>query len=354
MEEVLKKKIALNILLAATVLLLYFFLMPYPLDTELIVKPGWAMKLTDIPGNTAGQIAQGSRIPYSDDRFFGYFQPDGTVIFLEEMEGSITISPNAWARLDEPTLYNAAGRSRVASLRGIPFFVDEKLYSASFDGMGLISYDQNGNQLWTYHFPGILSAFAASDDITAGGTIDGQIEVIDSSGTGLFSFSPGGSRLQVILGLAIAPDSGKIAVLSGIDSQRLLLLKRGKGNFRVDKHQYLDTGFRSPQNIEFLDGDRYIVYPEKDGVGIWAAKTGKSFVLPVKTKDFRSWLIEKNRLAVLTGLNDDSSEIAVFLPPERILGRIPVNGKIDYLYTEDRSMYFSVDGILARMDFVRE
>lgn len=349
---------ALTFLLTSVSVLVYFFLFPFPLDTELAALPRWAVRI--VPGGGRSQsgvpagVPDGTRIAFSSGSSYGYFSSDGTVFFADSAQGGVTVSDNAYALLDEPALYSATSRSRIAALSGIPFFAHDELFSAAADGTALLAYGPDGSRRWSYQFPAPLSAFGSTGALSVGGTVDGLIEGVSADGRQLFSFAPGGSRLQVILGLAVSPLTGRVAAISGLDRQRLVVLGPGGASYRVDSHRYLDSDYRSPVDIAFLDEDRYVVYPRPDGIGVWAVDGSVDTLLPVQADRFSLAMDDDTGVAFLMAVQGQHTELVVFRPPNALIGRIPMPGAVDFLHIDASTLYFLSGDTMARVDFRQE
>lgn len=343
---------ALTFFVTSLSLVAYFFLFPFPLASELTALPRWAVSLES--ARVSGEVPSGGGIPFSASGAYGYFSADGTIYYLDKAKGGAAVTEGAYALLDEPALYSAATRARIAALSGTPFFAGGDIYAAAADGTQLLSYGPDGARKWSYHFPSPLSAFASAGSLAVGGTVDGLLEGVSASGEQVFSFAPGGSRLQVILGLAVSPSASRIAAVAGIDRQRLVVLGRGGTSYRVDSHRYLDSDYRFPVTLAFLDDERYVLYPRPDGIGVWAVDGSRDAVLPIKADSFAVRMDPESGVAYLVARQGQKAELVVFYPPATVLGRVPVPKGVDYLRMEGSTLYFSTDGVLARVDFRQE
>jgi hypothetical protein len=115
------------------------------------------------------------------------------------------------------------------------------------------------------------------------GSLDGIIEILDSTGNRIYYFEPGGSRYAVILGCAISRNGSRIGIVSGIDKQRFILLERfaNTNEYRVVYHEFLETGFRRPVHILFIDEDRRIVFEREGGLGCYSIRSRRAISIPL-------------------------------------------------------------------------
>jgi hypothetical protein len=101
--------------------------------------------------------------------------------------------------------------------------------------------------------------------------------LLNSQGVPVFPpFEPLGSRLSVILGCAISQDASRLALISGIDNQRFLLLERTGDTFRVIHHEFMNSGFRRPVHINFVNDDAKVIFEREGGLGIYAINSRTS------------------------------------------------------------------------------
>jgi hypothetical protein len=90
----------------------------------------------------------------------------------------------------------------------------------------------------------------------------------------------------VILGCAISRDGSKLAVISGIDDQRFLLLDRfgdaESTEYKVLYHEFLDDEFRRPVYVSFIDDDNCIAFERQGGLGIYNINTHTGIKIPLE------------------------------------------------------------------------
>lgn len=349
MDDQSRRGTTITILATGLSLVAYFFALAEPLSTELTAMPRWVVPLA----SGQGTASAGTRIPFSAGDLFGYFAEDGSVFFMNSAPGGAAVADGAYATLADARLYRL-GKPEAVGLAGLPFFDSGALYSGLADGTGLNAYDADGALKWTYRFPCLLSATAGSPGLWVGGTVDGWLEGVDADGKRAFSFSPGGSRISVILGLAVSPSGRWIAAISGLDRQRLVILGRGGTDFRVASHRYLDSDYRGPTPVSFLDDEGYALYLRPDGIGVWSVDGRTDDLLPVKADGFTVSMDEGTGVAYLVARKGDESELVAFKPPARVLGRIALPRNLEYLRMSGSTLYFFADKRLARVDFWQE
>ena len=279
------------------IFLVYVFFATQPIPPENILEPRWLTSLeSGLVINMGGSSPEtGAIIPFYFGNRFGYID-DGGQFILNRIQGEgsntsgtyLSFSVHAWSEYEAmPSSIEVFDPNNqlimaVNEPGGYPVFLDGRTYIIGSEQNSVSSLDENGNINWTYTFPAPLTAIDAAAGFVLAGTLDGAIELIDDSGTQIFSFEPGGSRLSVILGCAISKDGSMLAVISGIDEQRFLLIEKSGDNFRVMYHERLFTGFRRPVLIKFIENDKKIVFERNNGLGIYDIASRTSITIPIE------------------------------------------------------------------------
>jgi hypothetical protein len=343
-----------GVFLIVLVNLFYFFIFPEPLSPQLSAAPRWFVKLkpTVITENLHGDDEPA--IAFKTSSMQGYFNAEGHILRIIEGGSGIALSDKAYVTpaVNGGLLLSPDGKVIAKTNAPKLFFSGARLFSAESDGTGVSTYDGQGHFQWSYSFPCHLSAFATGDSLIVGGTIDGWVEGVSEQGKQLFNFAPGGSRLSMILGLGVSKSGGLVAVISGADRQRLVILGRGGNDYRVISHKYLDSDYREPVRVLVMEDDTHVLYRRPDGVGVWSVDGGVDAILPVMADDFDVSLDTSMDVAYLAVHRGIKSEILVFKRPATLLGRIPLPDSSDYIRFSGSSVFVGGDSWLARFDFL--
>jgi len=360
MSEGKGRRSVFAVLVAVVLIAVYFFVFAEPLRPELSAAPLWTISLSASTAATPPDGADPTAVSFSTASRFGYFYTDGSPGFVGEASGPVPVSDSSYVRAEAvPGGVNYSLRSPAGSAfadldASAPFYSSGRLFSAEADGSGVAAYDGGGNRLWSYAFPCQLSAFSAGDDLAVGGTVDGWLEGVDSAGRRAFAFAPGGSRLQVALGLGVSRSGKWIAAVTGVDRQRLVVLGRGGADYRVASHRYLGSDYREPVRVVVLDDDRHVLYRRPDGVGVWSVDGEVDELLPVKADDFDVSLDEERGLALLVARRGKKAEVVAFRLPATLLGRVPLPDGSEYVRLIGSSVYFGAGDTISRFDFMEE
>ena len=275
----------------------YFFTAARPIPVETVLIPCWLNSiesgipsyLGERPGgenadsNFGGPSPQ--RIPFSLGSRFGYISGNGFLSINQIKKANVSLSPERWAEYEaEPgriAIHDSDGEpvTVIENPRGYPFFLDGKTFLIGGEQTVISAINESGQVSWTYEFPGPLTCADSAAGLVLVGSLDGVVGLLDSRGRQVFSFEPGGSRYSVILGCAISRDGSRLALISGIDDQRFLILERfgtTASDYKVVYHEFLDDGFRRPVYITFVDDDRWVVSERMGGLGFYEISTRKS------------------------------------------------------------------------------
>jgi len=273
----------------------YFFLAARPIPLESVLIPCWLNSVeTGTPAylngaqGEEGAVTNGGtpqRIPFSLGNRFGYVSRDGLLSVNQVKKANVSLSRDRWAEYEaEPSriaIFDNSGEqvTVIENPRGYPFFLDGRTFLISSEQNAISAIDESGAVSWTYEFAGPLTWVDSAAGLLLVGSLDGMASLLDSRGKQIFSFEPGGSQYSVILGCAISHDGSRLALISGIDDQRFLVLERfgsSGGDYKVVYHEFLGNGFRRPVYISFVEDDRWIVFERAGGLGFYEISSRKS------------------------------------------------------------------------------
>jgi hypothetical protein len=89
-------------------------------------------------------------------------------------------------------------------------------------------------------------------------------------------------------------------------------------------------------------------------VGVWEVSGKTSDFLPVKADDFDVFFHPEQGLAYLVARYSGTSEIVVFRPPAKLLGRIDLGKGTDVVHIDEATVYLATHAAVARLDFIEE
>ena len=281
-------------ILGLAAFIIYLFIAVHPIPEETILKARW---ITSLESNypvglgdfSASEDSEQKLLPFTLGDRYGYVGDDGRFAINQIRRGYISISENRWAEYEAyPSSIQVMNPQNdhvltVEQTKGYPLFLDDRVFMVGSEQNSLTAIGPSGEELWTHDFPAPITCVDAAGGFVLAGTLDGAVEFLDSSGIPVFTpFEPGGSRLLVILGCAVSRDASRLAVISGIDSQRFLLLERDGDTCKVLYHEFLSEGFRRPVHVSFVDGDSKVAFESEEGLGIYDISARTSIRVPLR------------------------------------------------------------------------
>jgi hypothetical protein len=262
----------------------YFFLAARPVPVETILIRRWISSL-----ESAYPVSEetGPLLPFKLGNRFGYVDSEGRYTINQVKKGYVELSEEYWTEYDAvPEIIEVLdprnnSRLTIENGQGYPLFLDKRIFLIKEEQNAVAELDTSGAVLWTYDFTAPITCIDAAAGLTAVGSLDGAVELLDSTGKRIFFFEPGASRLSVILGCRISGDGSYLTVVSGIDDQRFLVLERFGDSYKVIYHEFLEDGFRRNVRLAFIDRDRRILFEREGGLGIYEINARNSLKLPL-------------------------------------------------------------------------
>ena len=334
-----QKKRLLRVVVIILIFIVYFFIAARPIPKETVLTNKWISSLpassfidsdeTDAsPLNLSGQL-----VPFTLGNRFGYVDSLGQFALKKTKTADIYLSRNMWTEYGaEPariTINNIIHETEINinNARGYPILLDNRIFILGSEQNSLSEFDIAGNIKWIYEFGAPLTAIDAASGLVLTGSLDGVVELFNSDGERIFYFEPTGSRFSVILGCAISRSGSHIGIICGIDQQRFLLFERfgvTGGEYRIIYHEFLETGFRRPVRILFLDEDRRVIFERENGIGCYSIKSRRSIFIPLEGEITAIDELGDNSFFFLITSspfnNQDKKLIGIKFPPDRLFG----------------------------------
>jgi len=325
-----QKKRKIFIIIIIVVFIIYFFIAARPVPRETVLSVRW---INTMSGGSDPYVSGRPEpvIPFKLGDRFGYVNTEGRYILNQIKNNDIYLSPDKWTEYSaEPStivINNIADNTEITieNARGYPILLDNRVFILGSDQNSLSEIDVYGNTKWIYEFGAPITSIDAADGLVITGSLDGMIEVFNSTGERIFQFAPSGSRFSVILGVTISRNSAHIGVICGIDPQRFILFERfgdSGGDYRVVHHEFLETGFRHPVRILFIDNDRRIVFEREGGISCYNVKSKRGMYIPLDGEIAAMDECGDNGLFFLITSHAFQKKklIGIRFPPDRLFG----------------------------------
>jgi len=370
-----KEKRKCWLIIGIAVFVIYIFLAARPIPQETVLKKRWITSLgSNFPvslGDFSAQQAE-ELLPFRSGDRYGYVGDDGKFSINQIRKTYVSQAENCWAEYEAlPSsiqVMNPANEPllTIENPGGYPLFLDNRVFIVGSEQNSLTAIGSRGEKLWTHDFPAPITCVDAASGCVLAGTLDGAVELLDSSGNLVFSpFEPGGSRFSVILGCAISRDASRLAIISGIDKQRFLLLEQTGGEvrtaqspaglpgdtYKVAYHEFLADGFRRPVHISFVDNDTKVAFEREGGLGIYDIGSRTSISLPLEGEittldnsggDFF--------LFVITSQGPAQKRLIAIRYPGSIVMQAPFKSDSAFFARRDKKIYIGGDETMASLE----
>jgi len=267
--------------------LLYLFFFPRPSGREGYFKPVWSQAVPAQPGSPApaAQPGDGRQSWFRAGRYFGFVRLDGQLLYAAEVLHGVALSEAGFINYprvaDNFVFQDTAGRFQYG-VRGYGYPIldpsGELLYTVSTDLTGLKRLDRDGEVLWSAGFFSPITTLALGGGECAVGLLDGTLKLLGTGGRIAQDFQPEASRIPVILGVALSP--GRLAVLSGIDPQRLTILERRGGQYAALESLTTGSDLRREAILRFTADGRFLAYETETGLALRDLRRGASSAVP--------------------------------------------------------------------------
>lgn len=357
-----KKKIIITI--SSVLMLLYIFIVPTPMGNDLYFLPIWAKKIdpTAFPNETntikndyvtvKEKFDEHTPIPFILGNFFGYFSTEGEILKTSKTENRITASSEYWAeysskssQIDVHAPYHSLKDSPVFKINGPGYahFDGDKFYVFEPDGYAVSHYDNRGEKKWYRAHTAPITAFQSSKSGTVIGYSDGLLTCIDNHGNTRFSFYPGGSNYQVIMGAAISDDGNKVFCISGLEKQRAILISINANKYKIIQHVYLKKDLRRQIFADFDAENEFVVFESGDGIGIIDCNNRQvSFLEEYGSLISIGEKPQKNILTILIQ-NENTCSLVAVEPPNMIIGKTSFISRNAFLRQDGNRIYIGTD-----------
>jgi len=338
-------------------LLLYLLLFPHPGGKEAVIDPIWVREVAS--GAPAPENANAPDWYFRSADSFGYADLQGNLYYVGRRLHNLSLSDIGFINYgtvpDHVVFMNSRGQFEFSiKSHGYPLMDSsgQVLYSVNTDRSGLKRIDREGQILWSRSFPTLLTTIALTGQQCLLGLMDGQALLIDAEGDIVYRHEPGSSRIPILLGAALSQDGNQIALISGIDPQRLTVLEQRAGEFVSEFTRRLDSDFRREVRLSFSPDARFLFYEVEEGLGVLDARKGSSGRLPVS--GVLETMDSSSEFSAGTFGLAEGSRLLVFRPLDSVLLSREVNAEQVYLRVLGNSLILGFSGVLLRADLLEQ
>ena len=403
-----KKKTKISLILVAVLFFVYLYLFPYPLGKELQLRPVWAIEISTYPFEESSQLPpaagsalhgpsgtsasmppaaasalhgpSGTSASMPPDQYywfrageqFGYFNLQGRLLYLGEAIYDVALSKTGFinfGKISENIVFKDIMGNFRYSIKGYGYPVldreGERLFTINTDLCGIKELSREGEILWSNEFTSPVTSISLSGVTLLVGLLTGTTRLINQRGEiedeRIFSES----RIPVILGTAINETGEQIAVISGIDPQKLSVLQKKERAldpvFTVD----LDSDFRREIMAQYSEDGKFLFFEGSGGLGVLDVRGKRKMALVELAGPILGISSSgRNGTAAVSAESGKGPYLVIFRPNHSIiyrgsfLSRDPSTGDVPtrdiFLKQADNHLFAAVPGYLFRFDLLEE
>ena len=358
-----KKRLFLWIGSAFVVCLVYLFVAPKPILPELTLNIQWILDLSQpVPDQIQSSDTVTEGIPFVLGTQFGYISANGHLLANRSLQKNqmVSITPSLLSiyttNPDSVTITNQQNKKEILinNPGGYPLLFGDSSFIIGKDQDSISAIKDDGSVQWKYFFPSPITAIDYKAKKLLIGTLDGSIYVLGPEGDTLFTFQPGGSRLSVIVGAALSSDGNKIALISGIDKQRFILLEKSSQTYKVLDHYFLNSDFRRPVLIKFIQDNQYILFEGENSFFAFDSVKQKMHVISLEAPLIAIEELKKDQTLFILAGGDTKKQLIVFKLPDRKLVTSSFTARDSFLVPVDNQILLGSDTVIVSLSMPKQ
>lgn len=363
----LKAKAKFAIFCSFIFIILYFFAAAEPLKNDLYLFPLWSKYVSENDletgisekeieiKNKSGSFKNQKKFPFIKGNVFGYFSENGEIFKLKSSEGKFSASSFLWTDYskinDEKNIFTPDGSLiTVIKAAGFAYMAEKRIYFFEPGGYSVSEYGTDGSRKWRYAHTAAITSFHSSDKAAVIGYSDGKLVCVDSAGKELFGFYPGGSAYQVIMGAAVSKDGTQVACVSGIDRQRVLLIKISSGQYKIVKHLYLEGNLHRQVFVDFNEIGSHAVFESSSGIGIIDCNKLKISFLNEKNSIESMGSSSENGIITILTKNNNFCKLLFVDPFSLKIAKTEFSAQNTFLIQEKNKIFFGSDNKISAIE----
>lgn len=327
------------------------------------VRPGtqYIQKWTvEVEQADSSERAEPGWVPFIVKDYFGYISPDGSELFRDAVQGRVALLPQAFCNYDKLG-DNLVIRDPVQNymypidVLGYPIVRDDLFFILSADMTGVTVCSAGGEFLFDRRFTSLISSIDCSGGIVSIGLLKGRTEIFDREGNNIASLESSGSRIDAVYGTAVSSDGRMIAVIHGLDPQRVSIYRRQTGEYTQMKRFSLDEERRSQVIVAFSEDNTQLLVETAGGVELidTAEPYGRSSI------QLEGILIDYDFPGLdepLYILSSDGTNgvIGIYRRDGTLYNQERFRGEATWLYRTGESLFLGVNNTLTRIGTGRD
>lgn len=343
-----KNRVSFFIFIGIIFCILYIFLAVKPLGHEYQFVPKWKIDVTNptLSENTENKKLIHFRLGQS----LGYFTEDGKTINFTTFPQKASISDYAYTfyniNNESAKVFNPDGTEKTTLLMsGFPMINEDRFFNFLPGGSAFSMLNDDGSTRWEYSGAIPITAFASSKNSVVVGFADGNICQFDTKGNLIQRFSPGGSEIPVILGVAVSSDGEYIASVCGQNKQRFVLAKKEPSQTRIVAHEFLDSKSAQQMLVKFSNDNSTVFFNSGDKIGIADVKSGK--IKHIKVQGQAISIQEAEQCAFVLTKNGKNYAVYAIEPFATLIGSFKFNADSAFIQTYKNMLFIGKNSTIS-------
>lgn len=348
-----KKRILIITLCVLFVFLYIIFAFRFS-GEELQLETKWTTSITkrnQVPLTTENK----KQFPFKLGQNLGYFTSDGEIVLTESFPYMATISNDYWSVFTSsaeniPVFDKAKNQVGQIQSVGFPYFSQFGNFIFLPGGMAFSALSQDGEVLWSYEDVTPITSFYPYENGVIVGFVEGKIINFDKNGKILSAITPGGSNYSVILGGAASSDGSVSACVSGLDSQRFIVMKTTDQQTKTIFHEYLEGNLREQTFVKFSKNNQKIFFNEKNGLGVFSLEELELFHMPLDGKILAVEEMEDLNLTFVLTKLENKYNVYILEGLNNLVGYYSFNANNGFILVDENNLYTGADTTITKTE----
>jgi len=229
------------------------------------------------------------------------------------------------------------------------------LFVISANSKRISEWNIDGKNLFTFEHEAELTSCDANNDIFIIGMVDGTVTVVDKEKKAEKLLKPELSRINAIYGIAISDSSDFIAMITGIDPQYMIIMKKKNNQYnRFFTYQFADN-LRYSRFISFFNNDRYLCFESSNTFYCFDFLSKKLNKIDLTgTITNIHYINSLNFFAVTTKMEGGKSDFVLIDPACKEFYSKSIFSDFSYIGNSSNRIVFCSDQTIFAVDCIKE
>ncbi len=251
--------------LIAIIFILYFLIVTPGTTMEEFFVPQWANNFYKYERENNSFDNLTDVYSFRLGSFYGYISRDGRLKYISTISEreNVAISDSAfihYSATDENLILRDSNSDVITNLdiKGYPLINKNRIFIFPTHREGVFEWDDTGTPLWEKDFGSIITAIDINPGYFLAGMLNGSVELVDRSGSTIFSLFENIDKNEIIYGCSISSDGKFIALTGGISPRMLYIYQKSENEYVLKKSFLLETDFRRRILMKFSPDNSYL------------------------------------------------------------------------------------------------